>query len=126
MLKAFLYFNVMIAIYRSPKDWYIIAINVFIAHLSSTPEKAHQGPKTTLTLSVAGCMEVLAMEDPAKHWPLVACAIANLIASNLVLVMTAKSPADNGSSCGFSKSMRDMNGFSRNEKMFVGTVMITE
>ncbi|KAK1283136.1 hypothetical protein QJS10_CPB21g01019 [Acorus calamus] len=106
MLKAFLYLNVIIAIYRSPKDWYIIAINVFIAHLSSTPEKAHQVHKTTLTLSVAGCMEVIAMEDPAKHWPLVACAIANLIASNLVLVMTTKPPPDDGSSCGFSKNMR--------------------
>ncbi|KAK1309194.1 hypothetical protein QJS10_CPA09g01093 [Acorus calamus] len=94
----------MIAIYGSPKDWYIIAINGFIAHLSSTPEKAHHGgPKTTLTLSAAGCMGVLAMEDPAKHWPLVACAVANLIVSNLILVtMTAKPPPGSG----FSKGMR--------------------
>ncbi|KAK1283306.1 hypothetical protein QJS10_CPB21g01029 [Acorus calamus] len=101
---AFLYFNLMIAIYGSPKDWYIIAINGFIAQLSLTPEKAHHGgPKTMLALSAAGCIGVLAMEDPAKHWPLVTCAVANLIVSNLI-TMTAKSPPGSG----FSKGMRWM------------------
>ncbi|KAK1308442.1 hypothetical protein QJS10_CPA09g01086 [Acorus calamus] len=82
----------VISIFRKDKTFVsIIAINLAIALLSSIPDKPHW--RATLTLSSAGCVGLLETGNPAKHAPVLACAVANVFVSNMGLALCAKSPA---------------------------------